>query len=239
MVGLYLHNATFDKESEKTVARGMFGIEGKFVIPIGTWGELATEIKKYSTVDNLVFAFHGYDGGMTVGDRVYDLDDKFVLGLFDRTTTKADKISFVNCRVGNGPGKMRNFAKLFKAKSVSGYTWWLIKQTIKANIPKGATEAAIAKTLEPYIPYSVEMIPAAKTLVVQTKGTSREVVIVVLYGSDDQSTVPIPISFTDSKGHKPWKNAANVTVTAENADAAENAYASSPVTDFELVTVTL
>ena len=176
---------------------------------------------------------------MTVGGDERDLNQKPVTSHFDKTP-KAEQIYFVNCRVGLGPARMRDFAKLFGAGSVSGYTWWLVKQVFTVKIPKGAKEEVIKMAPDPFSPYTVEMFPIANILKSQTQGTVRDVIIVALYGSSDQSpasTVPIP--FVGSKNHKAWTQATKRNIAATDAAAAGEDYEANPVPDFEQVTVTL
>lgn len=239
MTDLYLYDSGFDAAHEKIIAKGMFGIADK-PVPIDDWKGLATAIQKHTKIGQLAFSFHSFDGGVLVGGDGRELGEESVRKLFTKPP-KVDKISFFGCNVGNRPVQMAAFAKIFGAKTVSAFTWWMIKTPINIKLPKGVSEKKIKDALEPLAPYSVELIPAANVLVkVYTSRKDHAVNIVAVYGSPDgsfASTIPIP--FGEQKNRKPWKEAVKKEIKAADAATTEKDYQASPVVAFELLTVAL
>jgi hypothetical protein len=239
MADLYLYDPEFNLAHEKIIAKGMFGIDER-PVEVDDWKALGTAIQKHGAIGHLAFSFHSFDGGMLVGGEGRELGEESVRKLFTKPP-KVDKISFFGCNVGNRPVQMAAFGKLFGARSVAGFTWWMIKTPIEVNLPKGVAEKKIKDALDPLAPYSVELIPAANVLVkVHTSRKDHLVRLVAVYGSPDgafASTIPIP--FGEQKNRKPWKEAARKTIKAADAAATEKAYQSSPVVAFELLTVSL
>jgi hypothetical protein len=239
MADLYLHDTDFDAGQEKIIANGMFGIAGK-PVPIDDWAGLATVIQKHTKIGHLAFSFHSFDGGMIVGGEGRELGEASVVKLFTKPP-QVGKISFFGCNVGNRPVQMAAFGKMFSAKSVSGFTWWTIKTPINVKLPKGVAEKDIKAALDPFVPYSVELIPAANVLFkTQTSRKDHEINLVAVYGSPDgsfASAIPIPLG--EQKNRKPWKNAVKKTIKLADAASIEKAYQASPVVAYELLTVTL
>ncbi|MGH6960988.1 MAG: hypothetical protein ACREE7_10930, partial [Dongiaceae bacterium] len=209
-------------------------------VPIGDWKGLATAIQKHAKLGHLAFSFHSFDGGMLVGGDGRELGEESVKKLFTKPP-KVDKISFFGCNVGNRPVQMAAFGKIFSAKTVTGFTWWVIRQLVNIKLPKGVSEKQIKAVLEPLAPFSVELIPAANVLVkLYTSRKDHAVTIVAVLGSPDgsfASTIPIPIP--ERKNHKPWKEAVKKEIKAAAAATTEKDYQSSPVVAFELLTVAL
>lgn len=239
MADLYLHDSDFDAGQEKIIANGMYGIADK-PVPIDDWPALAAAMQKHTRIGHLAFSFHSFDGGMIVGSEGRELGEASVTKLFTKPP-RVDKISFFGCNVGNRPVQMAAFGKMFGAKSVSGFTWWMIKTPINVKLPKGVEEKKIKAALDPFAPYSVELIPAANVLVkTHTSRKDHEINLVAVYGSPDgsfASAIPIPLG--EQKNRKPWKDAARKTIKVADAAATEKAYQGSPVVAFELLTVTL
>ena len=239
MADLYLYDSEFDAGREKIIAKGMFGITDK-PVPIDDWAGLGAAIQKHTKIGHLAFSFHSFDGGMIVGGEGRELGEASVVKLFTKPP-QVGKISFFGCNVGNRPVQMAAFGKLFGAKSVAGFTWWTIKTPINVKLPKGVEEKKIKAALDPLIPYSVELIPAANVLVkTHTSRKDHEIDLVAVYGSPDgsfASAIPIPLG--EQKNRKPWKDAAKKTIKRADAAATEKAYQGSPVVAYELLTVTL
>ncbi len=239
MANLFVYDPEFNDLTEKSLAKGLFGIDRDSVVAADSWNNLAAEIRKRPVIDHLVFGFHGTDSGMAVGGDNRNLDDKSVTTLFAQTS-RVGKVSFANCRVGNGPAKMRDFAKLFGAQSVTGYTWWLVTQVLTFKFPKGSEEPAIKAALAPLQGFTVEVLPTPSILKAQTRGAPRELKIVTLYGSADaQPASKFPFTMTDARTHKAYTLATKKSLTAAQVDDAQRVYDRTPLPDFELVTVTL
>lgn len=239
MADLYLYDPEFDAGHEKIIAKGMFGIGDK-PVAVDDWKGLATALQKHAKLGHVAFSFHSFDGGMIVGGDARQLGEESVKKLFTKPP-KAEKISFFGCNVGNRPVQMAAFATLFGAKTISAFTWWTIKTPISVKLPKGVAEKKIKDALEPFAPYSVELIPAANMLVkTYTSRKDHEVTLIAVYGSPDgsfASTIPVP--FGEQKNRKPWKEAVKKSIKTADAAATETAYQSSPVVAFEFLTVTL
>jgi hypothetical protein len=238
MVDLYLHDPGFDATEEKAMARGMFGVTDE-LMAVQDWMGLAAAIMRHGKIGRLVFSFHSFDGGMIVGGNGKQLGEAAVKALFTKPT-QVDTIAFGGCNVGNRPSQMLAFAKIFGAKMVSGYTWSMVKQTVRVRFPKGTTEAKIKGTLDPLAPYSVDMLPAANLVKTQALRKDHEAKLVCCYGSIDGSTTSmIPIPFGEQRGRKPWKDAKEKMIRAVEAEKTEREYQASPVVAFECVRVTL
>lgn len=239
MADLYLHDSDFDAAQEKIIANGMFGITEK-PVPIDDWKGLAAAIQKHTKIGHLALSFHSFGGGMIVGSEGRELGEESVTKLFTKPP-QVDRISFFGCNVGNRPVQMAAFGKLFAAKSVTGFTWWTIKQPVNVKLPKGVSEEKIKKALDPFVPYSVELIPAAEVLVkTHTSRKDHEINIVAVYGSPDGSTAStLPIPLGEQKNRKPWKEAVKKMIKLADAAATEKAYDASPTVAYELLTVTL
>lgn len=239
MADLYLYDSEFDAAHEKIIAKGMYGITDK-PVPIDDWNGLAAAVQKQTKIGHLVFAFHSFDGGMIVGSEGRELGEASVSKLFTKPP-QVDKISFFGCNVGNRPVQMAAFGKIFGAKSVSGFTWWMIKTPINIKLPKGVAEKKIKDALDPFASYSVELIPAANVLVkTHTSRKDHEINLVAVYGSPDGSPASaLPIPLGEQKNRKPWKEAVKKTIKLADAAATEKTYQTSPVVAFELLTVTL
>jgi hypothetical protein len=239
MADLYLHDSDFDAAQEKIIAKGMFGITDS-PVPIDDWPDLAATIQKHTKIGHLAFSFHSFSGGMIVGGDGRELGEASVTKLFTKPP-QVDKISFFGCNVGNRPVQMAAFGKLFGAKSVSGFTWWTIRTPINVKLPQGIAEETIKATLDPFQPYSVELIPAANVLVkTHTSRKDHEINLLAVYGSPDGSFASkLPIPLGEQKNRKPWKVAVKKAIKLADAAATEKAYQASPVVAFELLTVTL
>jgi hypothetical protein len=114
---------------------------------------------------------------------------------------QVDRISFFGCNGGNRPVQMAAFGKLFDAKSVTGFTWWTIEQPVNVKLPKGVSAEQIKKALDPFVPYSVQLTPAAEVLVkTQTSLKDYELDLAAVYGSPDGSTAPaLPIPLAEQR----------------------------------------
>ena len=117
----------------------------------------------------------------------------------------------------------------------------MTKQPVDIKLPKGVEEKKIKAALDPFVPYSAELIPAANVLVkTQTSRQDYEINLVAVYGSPDGSTAStLPIPLGEQKNRKPWKEAVKKTIKLADAAATEKAYDASPIVAFELLTVTL
>ncbi len=239
MSDLFLFDKEFDPKVEAIAAKGMFGIKDK-PVPVGSWEDLAKEIQRQAQIGKLVLSFHSFPGGMLVGGNGRELGEKSVRDLFKKPP-RVESISFVGCNVGGRPVQMVAFAKLFSAKKVSGYTWYVVKQTVSIKIPKGTSKETIKSTLDPFVPYSAEMLPAADLIAkVYAFKQNYTLNLVAYYGSSEgDAASTIPISAAERRKHKPWTAAVKVDIRASEADAKEKFYEKTPVVDFELVTVTL
>jgi hypothetical protein len=138
MADLYLYDPEFDAAQEKIIAKGMFGIADK-PVPVEDWKGLGAAIQKHGKIGHLAFSFHSFDGGMLVGGDGRELGEESVKKLFTKPPA-VNKISFFGCNVGNRPVQMAAFARMFGAKSVAGFTWWMIKTPINVKLPKGVAE---------------------------------------------------------------------------------------------------
>ena len=236
---LFLYDSDFIADEERMFAQWASNSSDK-PVPIDDWPGLAAAIMGQSKISQLVLHFHSYDGGILVGSENKTLDEPSVAALFTKPGSKPpqiDTITFLGCNVGGRPAALLAFADLFKAKSVSGYTWYVVHQRITINFPKGMSEADVKKFLDPYVPYAINPLPAAPVLAKVLGSRKVDQDILVFYGSRDESFTPIPIEPGKGRTHKSWKDAEPVTIPANDAKAKEQAYQADPVLPFWLVTV--
>ena len=121
------------------------------------------------------------------------------------------------------PVQMAAFGKLFGAKSVTGFTWWTIKQPVNVKLPKGVSAEKIKKALDPFVPYSVELIPAAEGpgqdphLAQGPRDQPRRRLRIT--GRRHRYCAADPLRRAESR--KPWKEAVKKTIKLADAAATE------------------
>lgn len=240
---LYLFDAKSKVPGEDLLAREIFKTSRKNMVGVGSWDDFANVVNGYSSIEHLVLSFHGYEGGLNIGNNLRDVDEKSVIGLFAPKTgsdaPSIDKISFVGCNVGGRPAKMATFANLFGAKTVSGYTWYIGRQEITFELPPGNTASEITKTLKPYSSF-VRPKPNASAMAAATRRKKKVIKLLIMYGAKSYSTIDsFPLDSRKKRVFKPIDEAAQTTVTVSNAKKLETEIDESPVTSFQKVTVKL
>jgi hypothetical protein len=90
---------------------------------VNTVTDLAKELGKHKSLDQLVLYYHGMPGGIILDDVGAKLSEPEITKPFAKTSTKIEHISFEGCWVGEAPDEMAVFGRLFGAKDVSGFTW--------------------------------------------------------------------------------------------------------------------
>jgi hypothetical protein len=152
--------------------------------------------------------------------------------------TQIDDIAFVGCNVGSRPARMAAFGKLFDASTVTGYSWWIVRQEIDITIPKGSTESSLRKALAPYAKWVRPPINyVALALAARRADATRK--LLVMYASYEGDFLKFPVSFGSSRGFKPIGEAEDLKLTGGQAAAKEKEFDDSPVVPFYKVTVEL
>jgi hypothetical protein len=239
---LYLYDSDLDVEVEKKVCIYLFNIADiKTMKAIKSWEDLAKTILSYSEIGQLVLSFHSYDGGIIVGVKGKNLDE--VGSLFAKkrgepAPTKVREINFFGCNVASGPTRLAAFAKLFRAKKVSGYTWSVGTQALSVNFDKGTDEETVRKTLAGYLKFIIGTLPDAKSVAASCRSRKVKLQFVVAYGSKDGSAAAFPLKPGKEREFKPLSEAKRRVVSARTVDTLEQEYIDSPSPSFEHVTVT-
>lgn len=242
MADLWLHDdgSEFPADAEALMAKSFVGItDSRLIVPISDWNDLAKEIQKHTTIDHLGFHFHAFSGGMLVGGDGRELNEKSVTDLFKNSKTRIAKISFWGCHTGNAPTNMLDFAKIFSAKEVGGYTWTMVWQWVVWNFPRGSTQKAIRDTMAGYDKLSIEMLPAPQVMESQVKSGDRTLKTIAMYGSrDDTILKDLPIKVHDRE-HKGIKDAEVRNIKPADAVQVERELLTSPVPPFQRVVVNI
>jgi hypothetical protein len=240
---VFLYDASQPVVGEEILASDVFKAKRRDMVGVRSWDELGKAINGYAAIDRLVFSFHGYGGGMNVGGDLRDLDQKTVESLFSAKSgaakTRADHISFIGCNVGTRPTKMAAFGGFLGASKVDGYTWYMVRQEITVELPKGTTEGDIRKSLDPYKKF---VRPPLNTAAIarETRNRKTEKKLLIMYGSKDGATIKkFPVGFGAGREFKPIDEATERAVAAKKAAAAEKDIYNAPVTAFEKVVVTV
>jgi len=240
---LYVFDKTDKVVGEEILAREIFKTARKNMVGVGSWDDLARVIKRHASIDHLVLSFHGYEGGLIVGNNSRYVDEASVIKLFQSKSGAGvptiNNISFVGCNVGGRPAKMATFAKLFSAKTVSGYTWYMVRQEITVELPPGNTVSDINKFLSPYVNFVRPKINAA-AMVAATKKRRKKFKLLVMYGARSYSTIDsFPLDSRKKREYKPIGEASQTNIDAASAKRVEAEFDESPVTTFQKVTVTM
>ena len=132
-----------DDKGGQLVAQNAFKASVASTKQIHSWEALAKEIGKYSGIRDLVLFFHGAGGQLTVGTEAWEIDGARVRDLFVNQAGSAphvENITLLGCNVGRKPAAMVEFGGLFKAKTVTAYTWYVLINTAEFKIDKGTSE---------------------------------------------------------------------------------------------------
>ncbi len=240
---LYIYDKTDRVVGEDILAKEIFKAGRKNMVSVASWDDLATAIKRHTSIDHLILSFHGYEGGLIVGGDSRYVDEANVLKLFQSksggSVPTINKISFVGCNVGGRPAKMATFARLFSANTVSGYTWYMVRQEITLDLPRGNSVADIKNILKPYADFvRPKLNPSA--MAAATRSRDKKFKLLLMYGASTYSTIDkFPLDSRKKRNFKPVGEARQTSIAASKAKQAEADYDASPVTPFEKVIVTL
>lgn len=241
---LFLYDSGFKKKIQIEIAKQRYNMPNpKSLLAVKSWSDLAKTILRYKKIGHLVLSFHSYGGGLMVGGNIRNLDEGSVEKLFFRenneTNTLVEIISFDGCNVAQKPSRLYNFAKWFRAKSVSGYTWFIVVQEFWIDIPKGSDEASIRKDLEQYRKYVISALPDSKALSKRCKTTKIRVPFIISYGSEDGRTVTFPLKLRDQRNAKSLDEAVKRNIRAAEVKQLQKEYDDAVIQAFERVTITL
>ena len=211
---------------------GLIGHGAAKKAEVNDWKQLKTKICRYKKLDTLIILAHGPD--LEFGGEVRSLGGSSVKKLFTDCKTKIGKIEFEGCWIGEKPRDMAEFARLFSAKSASGFTWASATSALEMELPKGIDQKGVRAALKPYRKFLIKP-DYAKLAALARKRDAK--VKVWMHWFNPDANERLPPTGEDAmltKSYKPRADAAEVKVTAE---AAKNVTA--PVTSFQHVTVTL
>ncbi len=240
---LFIYDSDLDKDIQWVIAQKRYNISSrKNMFAVKSWKALSKNVLQYKKIGHLVLSFHSYGGGLIIGGNVRDLDEKSVKKLFTNpsnvTTTQVDKISFDGCNVANKPRRLANFAKWFGAKSVSGYTWFIVVQKYSIEIPKGNDASSIRKDLAHYRKYVISTLPDATALSNRCRTQTIKVPFILSYGSEDGRTVQFPLRPRDQRTIKALDEAAKRNIAAAGVNQLQKEYDDAVIQAFEQVTIT-
>ena len=150
---------------------------------ITTLKDMAKEINKVGSMEELVIFLHGAPGALILDDenddvRTYDLNEDAIKRAFASTKTQIKHIRFEGCSVGEDPKAMADFGRQFKAIDVSGFTWYHANANVVVNIPQGITaddfkkyleKMGLARWLPPSAPSTAELASMARQQQVSKK----------------------------------------------------------------------
>lgn len=232
---LYLYDSSSKAVDERIIAKEIFKITNKKAFkPINSWKTLGKVINRYSVIGKLVLSFHGYGGGMIVGGHVRDVDQLQVKKLFSgkNTAPMVTEIHFFSCNIGNRPVRLAAFGRLFGAKTVSGYTWYIVHQRVTLKLGSGDT-ASVKRQLKPYRGFIVPSINDGSLK------PNRVIRFMIIYGSSDGGSARFPLSFGDERKFKPLNQARERKVMLTKVGSVQQELESSPISPFERIVVTL
>jgi hypothetical protein len=87
--------------------------------------------------------------------------------------------------------------------------------------------------------YAVSIIRSPEVLSTMVKTNNRKEMFIVVYGSADGDRASIIlITFAEQKNHKPLGDAKEITLKDAESIKAEQEFQSSPIVEFNFVTVT-
>ncbi len=240
---LFLYDSDFKKQIQVEIAKQRYNISSpKHLFAVKSWNALSKIILGYKKIGHLVLSFHSYGGGLIVGGNVRDLDEGSVKNLFfgksSETNTLVEKISFDGCNVAQKPSRLYNFAKWFGAKSVSGYTWFIVVQEFWIDIPKGSDEASIRKDLAHYRKYIISALPESTALSKRCRTVKIRVPFILSYGSEDGRTVSFPLKPRDQRKVKALDETVKRNIRAAEVGQLQKEYDDAVIQAFERVTIT-
>lgn len=237
---LYLHDNKEGK-TERIMARALFGFRSKDVVKVDSWESLATTITNHSSIEHIVLSFHGYGGGIIVGNNSKYLDESSLKKLFLSKTgevqTQIKKITFTSCNVGNRPAKMAAFAKYFNAASITGYTWFIVHQLVSATLYKGDTSK-----VDDLIKYRNVVFPKLNIASITAEVKRRDVKkdFLIIYGARNYAhlnQLDFPISFSKSRDFKPLGDARERRLSFSETAKVEKEMEDLSISEFEKITV--
>lgn len=200
---------------------------------IGEWKEFVAVLEEYSSVDQLVLAFHGSEGAMAIAEHGKSLRDVAQMFKHDRPKV-TQRIDLIGCDIGKEPDQMVALGKAFHAPQVTGWTYSYVIQI--ARVPKNVLRTDLDTFLKQYKGYLTPRTPNAEELV---KGNQ---VLLAEWFRADESEEPLPPapppSEPDLRDHvfKRRNEAVETRIKSEQAAKQGDAY-EGPFVPFEHVIV--
>jgi hypothetical protein len=201
--------ARWDKEYAKRVLKIT---DKESIRSVSSWKELSKVISEYSTIDRLVLSFHGGPGALIIGSDYWELNSPAIKELFTRKgnprkvprgkkktrvkparpVTKVQAIDIEGCNVAQKPHYMVEFAKMFSAKTVAGWTYFRVIQSISLTVTKGQDTSTIEKLLRPYQKYLLPGNPTSAEMVGAARNKDRAFELLCLWFQEVYSDDPLP-----------------------------------------------
>ena len=221
----------------------LWTIDTKEQKPIRDLKGLAHEIGQHATLDELVLFFHGFPGGIKLGNKGFGLSDADLRKAFSKKT-KINVIRFEGCWVGERPDEMAKFGTIFDASRVSGFTWEGVKANATVPVLKGEKADAIGLRLKPFERWIADKMPSASDLasLAQNSPISRVLLLEWWQMFVIQQAPPYekPKGQTRTNferfGSHTYKRRSDATAKTIKAKDTEDS--SEPISTFEYVTVT-
>lgn len=239
---LFLYEKSSNPLSARLIAKDLYNVSAVArVKPVKDLNDLGVKINAEQKITHLILSFHGYRGGIMIDGHLYDLDGNAVKKALSvqqgRSIPDIDKIDFFGCDIGKKPSNLQAFGNIYGASQVSAYTWPIVHQLMKINIPKGTSIEEIRKQMSPYREYTLGFRDPAQ-IAAQAQRKDIDETLILVYGSENGSTTTFPLSFGQKFKYKALSEAKITEIKSSNAKKSDADY-DSPVVFFERVTVKL
>ncbi len=115
-----------------------------------SWKNIHSILSKYEKIDRLIFlGYHGYPGGLTVGESYHDLET--AASKLERlgNLPQVEQIALESCNIARDAAKIVPFGDIFKVSTIFGYDqFWghcLVKESFQQGAEKNEIEARLEK----------------------------------------------------------------------------------------------
>jgi hypothetical protein len=212
-------------------------VPGATILKVDSWEGLASLLQGYERIAHLVLFFHGTPGSLMIGNHLRGIDQ------FEKTVggkrPRIGKIDFVACNVGEKPGLLAPFGKLFHATEVTAWNHFWVPCPINFPVSKSESLKSLEARLGRYNGYWIGKPPVASELAAKPGNHLlhaewfREE-----YDEADLPAPPKPGDFDNRKKiYKPRSSAIDRICTAEEAEKLQAEYDSLPIKPLEHVIV--
>jgi hypothetical protein len=222
----------------------LWSVDTKSQKSIRNVDELAADLGNQKELEELILFFHGFPGGIRLGNKEFGLSDANLRKAFTKKT-KINTIRFEGCWVGERPDEMAQFGTIFGASRVFGFTWEGVRNLVKLNIPQGANPDTVTKLLKPFERWLADRSPSAREIADQakTRAITKELLLewwqIIVLGSPAPYDTPKGSTKTNyekfgSHSYKRRDDAQDTTLKAKDLEETSL----EPISNFEYVQVT-